>query len=151
MMSSSVRLAQYHGIQNPGEAKLRNVGTPAFERHIYRCLEATCAELGAEVLALGGVEDHVHLVVRLPTTLAVAELVKRLKGASWHLMTHEVAPDDCFKWQGGYAAFTAGLRHLTPLCDYVCHQKEHHRIGSLIPSYEPPAHTATPAKQDPAL
>ena len=113
------------------------------ERRVYRCLEATSAELGCEVLALGGVEDHIHMVVRMPATLSVAELVKRLKGASSHLMTHEVAPDDFFKWQGGYAAFSAGIRHLPPLCDYVRGQKEHHRLGTLIPAYEPPAHEET--------
>ena len=113
--------------------------TGEMERRVYRCLEDTCRELGAEVLALGGVEDHVHMVVRMPATLAVADLVKRLKGASSHLATHEIAPDDFFKWQGGYAAFTASIRLLPALCDYVRRQKEHHQAGTLIRAYEPDA------------
>jgi REP-associated tyrosine transposase len=112
--------------------------TGEVERRVYRCMEDTCRELGAEVLALGGVEDHVHMVVRLPATLAVADLVKRLKGASSHLATYEIAPDAFFKWQGGYAAFSASIRLLPALCDYVRGQKEHHRAGTLIPAYEPP-------------
>jgi putative transposase len=107
------------------------------ERRIYRSLEATCKELGVEVLALGGVEDHVHLVVRIPATLSVAYLVKRLKGASSHLATHEIAADEYFKWQGGYAAFSAGLKQLPLLCDYVRRQKEHHNAGTLVAAYEP--------------
>jgi REP element-mobilizing transposase RayT len=67
------------------------------ERHVYRCLEATCRELEVDVLAMGGIEDHVHLVVRLPAILSVATLVKRLKGASSHLITHEVTPQKFFK------------------------------------------------------
>jgi REP element-mobilizing transposase RayT len=111
--------------------------TPDIERAVYRCLEATCRELGAEVLALGGIEDHLHLVARLPATLSVAALVKHLKGASSHLITHEVALDRFFKWQGGYAAFSTGLKQVPDVCTYVRRQKEHHHAGTIIPTYEP--------------
>ena len=106
------------------------------ERQVYRCIEATCVEMGAEVLALGGVEDHVHLLARLPATLAVADLVKRMKGASAHLATHEIASDRFFKWQGGYAAFSVGQSQVAAIRDYITHQKEHHRTGFLIPEWE---------------
>jgi putative transposase len=106
------------------------------QRRVYRCIEATCVEMGAEVVALGGIEDHVHLLARLPATLSVADLVKQVKGASSHLATHEVAPDAFFKWQGGYAAFSVGQGQLEPICDYIAHQREHHRVGSLIPEWE---------------
>jgi hypothetical protein len=78
------------------------------------------------------------MVVRLPATLAVADLVKRLKGASSHFATHEITLDAFFKWQGGYAAFSTGLPALPALCAYVRGQKEHHRAGTLISAYEPP-------------
>jgi putative transposase len=106
------------------------------KRRVYRCIEATCVELGVEVLALGGVEDHIHLLARLPATLAVADLVKQVKGTSAHLATHEVAPDSFFKWQGGYAAFWVDQRQLEPIREYIAHQREHHRVGSLIPEWE---------------
>ncbi|HEY8325979.1 MAG: IS200/IS605 family transposase [Ktedonobacterales bacterium] len=108
----------------------------ATKQRVYRSIHATCVELGAEVVALGGVEDHVHLLVRAPATLAPAELVKRVKGASAHLATHVVAPDHFFKWQGGYAAFSVGRGELDRLCGYIAHQEEHHRLGSLIPEWE---------------
>lgn len=114
------------------------------ERTVYRCLEATCQELDVEVLALGGVEDHLHLVVRMPATLSVAALVKRLKGASSHLVTHEITRDQFFKWQGGYGAFSSGLKQLPDVCDYVRRQKEHHQAGALIPAYEPAEQDGTP-------
>ncbi len=106
------------------------------ERRVYRCIEASCAALGAETLALGGMEDHVHLLVQLPATLAVADLVKQVKGASAHLATHEVAPDHFFKWQGGYAAFSVGQRQLPAIHSYITHQKEHHSANTLIPGWE---------------
>ncbi|HEV7128716.1 MAG TPA: IS200/IS605 family transposase [Ktedonobacterales bacterium] len=107
------------------------------ERRVYRCIEDTCREMGVEVLALGGVEDHVHLVVRFPATLAIADLVKRIKGASSHLATHDIAPDEFFKWQGGYGAFSANADGLPALCAYVRGQKAHHRLGTLVAALEP--------------
>jgi putative transposase len=115
------------------------------ERRVHRCIEDTCREQQVEVLALGGVEDHVHLLVRLPATLAVADLMQRIKGASSHLATHEVAPDHFFKWQGGYAAFSVGHTGLPAARAYIAGQKERHRLGSLIAACEPdlpPSHNA---------
>ncbi len=106
------------------------------KRRVYRSIEAACVEMGAEVLALGGVEDHIHLLVRLPATRSVAEVVKQVKEASAHLATHEVAPDTFFKWQGGYAAFSVGQSQLAPIRDYIAHQAEHHRLSSLIAEWE---------------
>ena len=43
-------------------------------------MTATCDPLNATVIALGGTEDHVHLLLRVPPTVDVSSLVKRLKG-----------------------------------------------------------------------
>jgi REP element-mobilizing transposase RayT len=51
---------------------------------IYDCVRAKCEELGATVIGLSGVEDHVHLFVQVPPTVCVSDLAKRVKGASSH-------------------------------------------------------------------
>ncbi len=73
------------------------------ERPLHRAISAKCAEFGAELAALGGVEDHIHLLVRLPAPLPLAELVKQVKGASTHLITHQITPVQSFTWQGATA------------------------------------------------
>lgn len=103
-------------------------------REVYRAIGAKCEELGAEVLALGGVEDHVHLLVRLPATLAVAELVKQVKGASSHTATHAMGA--VFKWQGAYGAFSVGVKDVGRVCAYIAAQREHHAAGSLVAEWE---------------
>jgi REP element-mobilizing transposase RayT len=94
--------------------------------------------LKAEVIAAGGVEDHAHLLVQLPPTLSVADLMSHVKGATSHLMTHQLAPGRFFKWQGAYAAFSIGHAHLDPLIAYIGRQSEHHGPGSIIPEWELP-------------
>lgn len=48
------------------------------ERQVHRAISAKCEELEVKLVALGGVEDHLHLLVRLPSTLTIADLVKHL-------------------------------------------------------------------------
>jgi REP element-mobilizing transposase RayT len=83
--------------------------SPELREAIHACIQAECRELKADVLALGGVEDHVHLLVRLPTTLPVATLAKQVKGAPSHLVTHRLEHQDGFKWQGGLGALVAAV------------------------------------------
>jgi REP element-mobilizing transposase RayT len=106
------------------------------EQRVYRAIEAKCKGLKVEVVALGGIEDHVHLLVRLPATLAVADLAKHVKGASSHLATNEIAPEHFFKWQGAYGAFSVSLGQISKVQSYIAHQREHHRVGNLNPQWE---------------
>lgn len=106
------------------------------EARIVPAILSRCRELHAEPLAIGGMPDHVHLLVRLPTTLAVAELVKEVKGTSSHLVTHAVAPGDFFKWQGSYGAFTVGKGQVPAVRNYIEHQQQHHMRHTLIPEWE---------------
>ena len=106
--------------------------TAAMEPRVYAAMATKCRELGAEPLAIGGTDDHVHLLVRLPAALAVAELVKEVKGSSSHLVTHEVAPEIGFKWQGAYAAFSLGRERVPGVAAYIRRQREHHAGGAPV-------------------
>jgi len=110
--------------------------TPQVERRLYAAILAKCHELKCEMVALGGVEDHVHLLVRFPTTLAVATLLKEVKGASSHLMTHEITPGEFFKWQGAYDAFTVSKDGVKAVADYIHNQKAHHAEKRLVEDWE---------------
>jgi putative transposase len=99
---------------------------PALIGPVYACVQAQCRALKADVIAIGGTATHVHLLVRVPATLAIAVLVKQVKGASSHLVTHEYSPLDGFKWQGAYGAFTVSSADVPRICEYIRKQEEHH-------------------------
>ena len=61
-----------------------------------------------KALAVGGIEDHAHLLLSLPATLAVARAVQVIKGASSKWM-HEMCHKPGFEWQEGYGAFSIGV------------------------------------------
>jgi putative transposase len=75
---------------------------------VYLCMRHEAARLKVEVVEIGGIEDHVHVLVRFPATIPIAELVKQLKGSSSHLANREMLPGG-FKWQGGYGAISVSL------------------------------------------
>lgn len=110
--------------------------TPTVESRLYPAIASKRSELKCEMIAIGGAVDHVHLLVRFPTTLAVATLLKEVKGASSHLMTHEIAPYDFFKWQGAYGAFTVTKAAMNGVRQYVENQKEHHATHNLVEDWE---------------
>ena len=106
------------------------------ERRLYRNIESEAQQLGCQVLALNGTDNHVHLFVTLPTTVSIAELVKQIKGVSSHFVNDELRPAEHFKWQGSYGAFTVSHWDVAKVADYIRHQKEHHRIHELWAEYE---------------
>lgn len=108
---------------------------PAIEQTVYAAILAKCHELDCEPLAIGGTVDHVHLLVRFPTTLAVADLVKEVKGATSYLVTHQGA-EESFKWQGSYGAFTVSKESVPRVRAYVEGQKQHHSSGAIVEEWE---------------
>ncbi|HYJ79587.1 MAG TPA: IS200/IS605 family transposase [Longimicrobiaceae bacterium] len=107
---------------------------PEREAVIYRAIHQQCSAVGAEPIAIGGVEDHVHVLVRFPPTVAVSQLIGRMKGASSRMV--EQVSRHPFRWQAGYGAFTVGTRHVPAVRAYVLNQAEHHRTGTLVKTLE---------------
>ena len=122
--------------------------SPVLEPRIYGAIVEKCGALKAFVLAIGGMPDHVHLLVRLPTTLAIAELVKGVKGSSSHLVAQVAMPNEFFKWQGAYGAFTLAKADIERGTHYIQGQKLHHADGQLYAEWEM---TESPNERDPAL
>ena len=90
------------------------------------------------MVAIGGVEDHVHLLTGFPANVAISELVKQIKGSSSHCIVNQIRPNEFFKWQGGYAAFSVNYEDLTPIASYIQNQVAYHQQQTLNPTWEIP-------------
>ncbi|MDQ3927863.1 MAG: IS200/IS605 family transposase [Chloroflexota bacterium] len=110
--------------------------TPEIEARVHACIAAKCRELDCTPIAIGGVEDHVHLLVELSTGVEVRKLMKEVKGASSFLVSHELTPDIFFRWQTGYGAFTVSHKDVPAIKAYLKNQKAHHAQKTLIPEWE---------------
>jgi putative transposase len=110
--------------------------TPDIQEALYSVIIKECRELKCEPIAIGGVSDHIHLLTGFTSTVTISELMKQIKGSSSHFINHEIKPDNFFKWQGGYGAFTVSHNSLDPLVQYIKNQEQHHRQKSLVPDWE---------------
>lgn len=100
---------------------------PAIQTRLWPYLGGIARENKMKALAIGGVEDHVHMLVALPSTLAVAKAAQLLKGNSSKWM-HETFPSlQDFEWQEGYGAFSIGISGVDDTVAYIRNQAEHHR------------------------
>ncbi|HJS29141.1 MAG TPA: IS200/IS605 family transposase [Anaerolineales bacterium] len=108
----------------------------AIERPLRAAIAAKCQELKCDLVAIGGVPDHIHLLVRLHPAVSISELVKQVKGSSSHLITHKINPDGFFKWQGAYRAFTVRKADAPRVMKYIEHQKAHHAEKTINKDWE---------------
>jgi putative transposase len=109
--------------------------TSAIETRLYNQLRSRCRDMQAHLHAIGGMPDHIHLLIRLPATLSIAEIVRDLKGASSHFATHLLGCPD-FRWQGAYSAFSVGPKGVEAVCTYIEGQKQHHSRQTTVDEWE---------------
>lgn len=75
-------------------------------------------------VAIGGTDNHVHILLHLPATIALAKAVLLLKSNSSRWMSEQCAG---FSWQEGYGAFSVSSSNLDHVTRYIQNQEAHHR------------------------
>jgi putative transposase len=101
--------------------------------HAYLATVARNAE--CECYRVGGVEDHVHLAIRLSRTITTAKLVEELKTSSSKWLKEQSPALANFAWQRGYGVFSVGPSDLDALRRYIDCQEEHHRTRTFQKEY----------------
>jgi putative transposase len=101
--------------------------------HAY--LAAVCRDLGAQLVRVGGVADHVHIVTTLPRTLSQAQMIDRIKKVSSKWIKTLDARYRGFFWQRGYGAFSVSPSQLDAVLQYVDTQQDHHRTRTFQDEY----------------
>jgi len=84
------------------------------------------------LLAVGGTVNHVHLLISIPSTRTVSEVVRDVKANSslrirrWNRV---------FSWQDGYGSMSVSPTAIPSVIRYIEHQQEHHRARSFEDEY----------------
>ena len=102
----------------------------AWRDRLHEYLGGTVNGLGGYCQGVGGVKDHVHLLVGLKATHCLADFMRELKKAS-SVWVHEEIENRRFVWQEGYGAFTVSPTARAGVKQYIANQEEHHRLKSF--------------------
>jgi putative transposase len=101
-------------------------------RTVEQSLRATAEDMKIAIHALYLMPDHVHMAVSIPPSLAIANVVSRLKGAASHHVNHAESRDNQrFAWQSEYGAVSFGEKQLPDVIAYIEHQPERHATNHL--------------------
>jgi REP element-mobilizing transposase RayT len=109
---------------------------PEFEPELYPVMIAKTQSCGARVYALGGTENHVHLVASIPPDLPLSSLVGQVKGNSSHFINQILRPEFDFVWQREFGVVSFGGKQLALVVEYVRNQKAHHAENRLYSALE---------------
>lgn len=111
--------------------------TPKVEPELYGYILGKAKMLDYIVHALGGVEDHIHIVASISPKVSISKFVKDIKGSSAYHISHSMnQPENNFNWQKGYGVFSLGSKQLDEAIAYVLNQKAHHQQNKVIPLLE---------------
>ncbi|MEZ2227323.1 IS200/IS605 family transposase [Microcoleus sp.] len=107
---------------------------PQRETELYNYIIGKADTLNCIVHAIGGTENHIHLIVSIPPRQSIAEFVKNIKGSSSHYLNQILQNPNRFGWQEGYGVFSLGQTQLEQAVAYVINQKQHH-LGNTVNSH----------------
>ncbi|MEO6183597.1 MAG: IS200/IS605 family transposase [Verrucomicrobiota bacterium] len=99
--------------------------TAPIRERLWPYLGGIARENNARAIAIGGVADHVHLLLSLPATLSISKAMQLLKGNSskWLRETFPELRSQGFAWQEGFGAFSIGISGVADTVCYIQKQK----------------------------
>jgi len=113
----------------------KNTISEQHEKELYGYIMGIITNKKSKLYRIGGIENHIHLLVDIHPTFAVSEFMKELKeySSKW-LSTNSNFPN--FEgWAVSFAAFTYSLNDKQKIINYIMNQKEHHKTVSFEDEY----------------
>lgn len=100
--------------------------TTEIQPRLWAYMGAVARKREIKALGIGGIEDHVHLLLSLPSSVPIAKAMREIKSESSRWMRGTLGGAG-FEWQEGYGAFSIGWSQVNATLAYIAKQKEHHR------------------------
>ena len=104
-------------------------------KRVCAYMVGVCKKLDGFALIANGHVDHVHLLVRIPTKISVADFVGKVKANSSKKVNDSKVLDFAFSWQDGYGAFTVSMSDKDQVYQYISNQEEHHQKQTFEDEY----------------
>ena len=108
---------------------------PAWKEELFKYIGGIFRNKNQKLIAIGGVEDHVHLLFGLRPSMAISDLVRDVKSDSTDFIRRKRFTRRHFSWQEGFGAFSYSRSQLDSVAKYVLDQEKHHSKQSFRDEY----------------
>ena len=105
------------------------------EKELYGYILQFCNNKQCKLYRIGGMPDHIHMLVSIHPSIAVATFIQVLKTETSKWMKESPSFPIFCGWAEGYAAFTYAYRDLEMVKNYIKRQKEHHHSTTFAQEY----------------
>lgn len=103
---------------------------------LYNYIIAIIQNNRHKVLAIGGIADHIHILIGLRPSQSLSDLMKDVKGCSSKWINDNRLSDDWFLWQEGYGAFSYSKKDVPKVIQYIKNQAVHHKTQNMVREYK---------------
>ena len=101
---------------------------PSIEKDLYQYIDKIVTNRFNGILfAIGGIENHIHILVCLPARFSAPEFVRIVKSNTSRFINESKGLDYIFSWQKGYSCFVVSMSLIAKAQRYIANQKEHHK------------------------
>lgn len=102
---------------------------------LYAYIGGICRNLECHTQAIGGVEDHIHILCNLSRKIALMKLLEEVKSHSSKWIKTKGVEYENFYWQRGYGGFSVNPSQIDIVIKYIQNQKEHHKKRTFKEEY----------------
>jgi REP element-mobilizing transposase RayT len=102
---------------------------------LYKYITGIIAQQGHKLLQIGGMSDHIHVLISMSPKQAPSDLMFHIKRSSslWINEKHLVMGK--FSWQEGFGAFSYGKSQISDVSKYIEMQEVHHKKRTFMDEY----------------
>lgn len=107
----------------------------SWEERLYQYITGTVRNKGQKMLAINGVNNHIHFLIGMKPSCCLSDLVREVKKSSNEWIKENKLTKYRFSWQEGFGAFSYSQSQLDQVIKYVMSQDEHHKKKSFKEEY----------------
>ena len=108
---------------------------PEWKEELFKYIAGILKNQGIKLIAIGGVEDHIHILFGMNPKIALSDLVRDIKANSSKFINERGFVKGKFYWQEGFGAFSYSRSQIDVVAKYVLNQEKHHANKSFKAEY----------------
>ena len=106
-----------------------------WQDELYKYISGIIDKNGHKVMQIGGMPDHVHVLLGMRPAQSLSDLMQAIKGGSSFWINQKQLVMGKFEWQDGYGAFSYGKSQINDVIKYIQQQEVHHKKRTFADEY----------------